>query len=727
MSGGRGIWYNAKKPGWGERKDDHMEIVLREGKLRICFRVNEDRSVELVNFTALEESGDMPVYQRGGSFVPRQFLGVQVTGECAGGFHAGKHDCGSVSDKWQYVDHHLTETEKGTLLEMEVCAPNGLSARYFLQTFRGLSVVRTWARITNESAEEIGLEYVTSFLYEGIGKNRSSGNCDALRFYIPRSSWCNEAQWVCADAVDLGLSHMPVEGYSLPDKGNTRFHYGSGDSWSSSEYLPMGIVADPESGEVFFGQVEHSGAWEIEYGAADDRNLYICLMGPNEERDWWKRLGRGESFETVPAAFGTAVGDINEAVGELTEYRRRIRRPNPDDENCYVIFNDYMNCLFGDPTEEKERMIIDRAAALGCEYYCLDCGWYDAGPWWDRVGEWKESPERFPHGLRSIFDYARSRGLHMGMWLEIEVMGTECELARKLPDSWFICTHGRRRIENKRYLLDFRNPEVRKYCSDVVERLIRDYGCEYFKMDYNVTTGYGSDLNADSRGDAMLEHCRALYGWIREIYERHPDLIIENCGSGAQRMDYGMLSLHSLQSTSDQTDYISNAYIASNVASAVTPEQGGMWVYPYRDEREHVIFNMVNGILLRPYISGMVWDLSEESMALLREGIDVYKRIRQDVRVMTPFFPLGFNRVNNPQLAWGLRDRGKAYLAVFAVGTDTAEIPLKCLKGEAASARVIYPEAGDCSFRLEKDLLKVKMPGKACARLFELSLQETKS
>ena len=44
------------------------------------------------------------------------------------------------------------------------------------------------------------------------------------------------------------------------------------------------------------------------------------------------------------------------------------------------------------------------------------------------------------------------------------------------------------------------------------------------------------------------------------------------------------LKILSLQSTSDQTDYLYNANIAANVASAVTPEQGGMWVYPYEDE-----------------------------------------------------------------------------------------------------------------------------------------------
>ena len=97
----------------------------------------------------------------------------------------------------------------------------------------------------------------------------------------------------------------------------------------------------------------------------------------------------------------------------------------------------------------------------------------------------------------------------------------------------------------------------------------------------------------------------------------------------------------SLQSTSDQTDYLYNANIAANVASAVTPEQGGMWVYPYEDEEEHVIYNVVNGMLLRPYISGMVWKLGENSMNRMKEGIALYKEIREEVRDGVPFFPLG--------------------------------------------------------------------------------------
>ncbi len=703
-----------------------MNIVIQESGMRICFRVNDDRTVELVDFSAADRSANLPLqnYDNGSgwknTFKARQFLAVHVTGESATENHADKHDSGSVSRCWLYQNHTIAENRYGRLLTLSVKAPNGLAADYYMQFFAGLPIVRTWAELKNTGTEEIGIEYVSSFMYEGIGKNRSSTAYDHLEFYIPHNGWCCEAQWQKCDAVDLGLSHLPYDGYNLPEKGSTRYHYGSKNSWSTSEYLPVGMVRDPESGEIYYCQIDHSGSWEIEYGMGEGRQLYICLLGPNNESCWWKNLKPGDSFITVPAAFGVQSGEISEASAALTQYRRRIRRPNEDDEKCYVVFNDYMNCLFGDPTEEKEKAIIDRAAALGCEYYCLDAGWYDDGFWWDRVGEWKESTKRFPNGLKSVYDYAHLKGLRMGMWLEIESMGTECPLAKTLPDDWFVCTHGKRRIENERYLLDFRNPAVRQYCSDVIDRLITEYGCDYFKIDYNVTTGPGSDLYADSTGDAMLEHYRCLYDWIREIYARHPGLVIENCGSGGQRMDYGMLTLHSLQSTSDQTDYLSNACIAANVASAVAPEQAGMWVFPYEDDPEHVIFNMVNGILLRPYISGRVWNMSESSMSLLREGIETYKSIRDDVKNMVPVFPLGFGRVNETQLAYGLTDGEKSYLSVFTINNDTAEIPLSGFRHIISKVEVLYPRAVNCEFTVADNILKIKMPVSCCARLFRL-------
>ena len=694
-------------------------ITLNENGMRIRFRINDDGTAELTDFSSAENSEDLrpiPPFIFGYRDV-HALLSVQIDGESINGLNAYKHNSGSENGRFLYQSHTLESVEGGKLLTIILKTEGGLQAEYHMRLFDGIRMVRTWVTLRNTGAADIGIQYATSFYYEGLCKNGTQLCFDKAQLLVPRSNWNCEVQWQRLDCVDAGVSRMGVAGHGLYGISNSRFHYGNAGSWSTCEYMPMGMIRDPETGEIYYYQIEHSGSWTIEVGTSMDTTMYVALMGPNDESQWWKCLKPGEAFTTVPAAFGVATGDESDAAAEMTKYRRVIRRAWPENEKTALVFNDYMNCLLGDLTEENERLCIDEAARLGCEYYCMDAGWYDAGFWWDRIGEWIESPERFPNGLKSLYEYARSKGLRMGMWLEIENMGISCRLASELPDDWFFCRHGKRVINNKRYMLDFRNASVRKYCRGVVDRLIRDYGCEYFKIDYNVTTGIGSDLSSDSPGDAMLEHYRALYDWYREIFRDYPSLIIETCGSGGQRMDYGMLSLFSLQSISDQTDYSYHAYIAANAASAVTPEQAGAWLYPYEDNREHVIFNVVNTLLLRPYCSGKPWILSPENWRMYREGVDTYKAIREKTCRMTPFFPLGFTNFKSPVLAYGLKDDRLAYLSVFALRGDTAEIPLKCLTG-FRSVKPLYPQSGDCEYRTENGMLKIRFPQAVCARTF---------
>jgi len=707
---------------------DRNHIVINENGLDVVFRIRKDQAVELALFAP---QGMEQVPEESEHVFP--VVELNVTGRSTRDMHGYRHNSGSASVDLKYVSHEITEKNGCKELLLHLKTEYGLCADYHMLFYPEVPVVRTWTVLENRGREAIPVEYVSSFIYQNVCGGGKLPYFEKTDVYTPYNSWCCEAHWKKDDLELLNVSRMPVNGYNTPGFGNNRYAYTGLSSWSGSEYLPMGMAYDREQDITYCFQVESSGQWHIEYDTDYEGRLAVALSGPTEqEHGWWRDLQPGMRFESVPAAFGVVKGGVSEASAALTLCRRALRRSNEDDEKLHLVFNDYMNCLMGDPTEEKEKEIIDIAAELGCEYYCMDAGWYDDGFWWDRVGEWKESPRRFPNGMKSLCDYARSKGLVMGLWVEIESMGTLCTLSQEKPDSWFICRHGKRHIDHGRYLLDFRNPEVYAYCMDVMERLIRDYGVGYFKIDYNNTMGYGSDLDTESCAGAMLGHYRALYRWYEELFTRHPDLVIENCGSGAQRMDYGMLRLLSLQSTSDQTDYLYNSYIAANVASAVTPEQAGMWVYPYEDEEEHVIYNMVNGLLLRPYISGMVWKLSQENLSLLAQGIGLYKQIRQDVRQGLPFFPLGFNTIKDQVLAYGLICRDKAFLAVFAPETDTAEIPLRFPGRCIFDIKVLYPSKGNCEYHLqrtearegspEEDVLMVRFPQKAAARLFEISL-----
>ena len=151
------------------------------------------------------------------------------------------------------------------------------------------------------------------------------------------------------------------------------------------------------------------------------------------------------------------------------------------EEELPIIFNDYMNCLMGDPNEEILVPLIDRARAIGAEYFCIDCGWYADGLWWDSVGEWQPSAQRFPSGIAKTLDYIRDQGMIPGLWLEIESMGVKCQMAQQLPDSCFLMRHGKRVVSEQRYHLDFRHELVRAHADAVVRRLVEDYGVGYIR------------------------------------------------------------------------------------------------------------------------------------------------------------------------------------------------------------------------------------------------------
>lgn len=691
--------------------------------MQVEFRINDDFSVELVDVSPLPHTPLQPPQverpQNAAPFAP--IVELHCTGESTTLHHGRKHNAGSMTRRLRYDEREEYQNNWGKKLEIKLDADNGLRVVYHMQFFVDVNMVRTWAVVTNESDHDIGLESVSSFTYHALCQNGTQPYYEKSTLYIPYNSWTCEAQWQKRDLEEVGLSRMVMSGYRNQDFGINRFTYGNTGSWSSCEYLPMGMLENRETGEIYYWQIESSGTWHAEYGSTAGKRLYLSLHGPTEaEGHWWKNLKPGQSFTTVPAAFGAVKGGISEAAAELTKYRRAIRRLNEDNFKLHVVFNDFMNCLEGDPTEEAELALIDQAAALGCEVYCVDAGWYADGAWWDSVGEWQESNRRFPGGLRRVFDHARSKGLKRGIWLEPEVIGVQCPLAQALPDDWFFQRHGKRHIDHGRYLLDFRNPAVQAYATALLERLMDAYGIEYFKLDYNVTTGIGTEYQADSAGDGLLEHTRALYAWYDRLYAKYPHLILENCGSGGQRMDYGMLQRHSLQSITDQTDVLYNSCIAANAASAVTPEQAGIWVYPYQDDAEHVIYNMVSALLLRPTISGQIQTLSAEPLSLLKEGVALYKEIRRNLFLGTPFFPLGFAGVHDDALAYGIECRNKAYLAIFGVRTDHVRIPLS-LRKPVQTVQVLYPSDGRCTHQWQDGVLEVTLPQTACARLFALS------
>lgn len=255
----------------------------------------------------------------------------------------------------------------------------------------------------------------------------------------------------------------------------------------------------------------------------------------------------------------------------------------------------------------------------------------------------------------------------LGLWLEPEVIGVKSPLASMLPDSAFFQRHGVRVCDSGRYLLDFRSPEAREHVTRTVDRLIDDFGAVFFKFDYNTIPGVGTDLNAESVGDGLLEHCRAYVDWLDDLRRRHPDVMIENCGSGAMRADYAQLSRLDLQSTSDQCDPLIYAAIAAGAGMTILPEQQGNWGYAQQEmDDETAVFTLATGVLGRLYLSGFIDRMTEPRLSLVRDAIALHRCVLADQQHMVPFWPSGLPDFDGDWLAVGLRhvetDMGDAYV-----------------------------------------------------------------
>lgn len=698
-------------------------IHINENQISFVLEIDDNNEAKLLHFSALPFN-EKDITSRSGTLGFR-LVEVNISGlDRPLERHGNKYIVTSPGYRLKFKDFKDTGNQLGRKLEIVTFDEDtGLEVVSHFQFYNGISVARTWTTVTNNGNDDVTLEYVSSFALTGIEKEGLLSQDEKMSLKVCHNSWQRELQWQEYTLPQLGIELcQPLkEQHSSKVIGFTNV-----GNWSAKEYIPMGYLENKETNSAIFWQIEHNGSWHWEI-SDQEGHLYLQLSGPSEiESHWSKNLKTGETFCSVPCAVGVCTGGFDYAMGELTKYRRKIRRRNRDNETLAVIFNDYMNCLWGDPTTEKEIPLIDAAAEAGCEYFCIDAGWYDKGFWWDGVGQWQESKERFPNGLKEVTDYIRSKNMIPGVWLELEVMGIKCPMVNEVcDDTWFFTRHGKRIHDRSRYQLDFRNPKVIAHANEVIDRLVSQYGVGYIKMDYNIEPGIGTEYNADSVGDGLLEHERAYLSWLDSIFKKYPKLIIENCSSGGLRMDYAMLSRYSIQSTSDQDDYKRYCTISANAPSALCPEQAAVWSYPMvSGDKEEVVFNMINAMMLRIHQSGHLVNIEPDRKALVKEAIDVYKTMRKDIKNALPFWSLGTSCFSDEWVSLGLKTENTAYLAVWRreSSKDTCILPIEFIKGKNAKISCIYPSFNEEDFAFNKNAgtVSVKLSKNYSARLFKL-------
>ena len=643
------------------------------------------------------------------------FLEIQIAGENKASHEGIKMTNSSEGKRLSYVSH----SQRGNMLTITQQS-DLVKATTFFETYSDTNAVRIHTEVTNISESDIIIEDISAAVIGGLSPQ---GISDAENVYITEFVQSHHAECQPRRHSFKDLGFVSDSGQRPSQK---RISFANVGSWSTKERLPQAIIEN-QNGFMMF-QIESSSSWYYEISDRGE-DIYLYMGGANTTfGSWCKKLKVGESYVTPNVAIAEGES-LNDVIAHMTHYRRHISGLSPADRGLPSIYNEYMHLSWDSPSEDITAKVAPAVADMGVEYYVIDCGWHDEEPGnviYHYVGQWKESKTRFPNGLRATTDYIRSLGMKAGLWIEPEIVGVKCEkMLSFYDDDCFFQRYGKRVSVHDRYFLDYRNPKVTSYMTETIRRMVEDYGADYIKFDYNQDSGVGTDLNCSSPGEG-LELCnRAFFGWVENMKNRFPDVIFEGCASGGMRMDYKSLSVFSLMSTSDQTDYLKYPCIAANILSAVLPEQAAVWSYPVAWLKEENIsenctaMNMINSFLGRIHLASHIDWMNEANKKLVADGVKYYKKLSAIKGKAVPYLPMGFSLFGQKIAASGIRHENKVYLAVWNLADETkTKIELD---EEIASAEIVYPNPAKAKVKFESKELFVNFESEKSAVFIEIT------
>lgn len=566
------------------------------------------------------------------------------------------------------------------------------------------------------------------FSEEGISQRLNDGS---ILVHYCVSRWQGEGQWRTDTPERLGLYSATEHGF---EKSWCRFQ--SLSSWSTATYAPIIIIEDRIRRQSWFFTIECGRSWFFELYAYGGRKgmkeLSVVFGGADEQLGFAKQMKEGEQYVSAECAFGTVIGGFEEAIQSLVQYWREsslVKGGSP------LVFNDYMNCNWTNESTQTLLPLIDKAAELGCEVFCLDDGWQKA------QGIWFPADEKFDDGgLQGIFSYIRARGMQIGVWFEFETVPLR---VRELidADDCFLFRNGEMVAPN-RPLANFRSKKLVDYLNRQVDALYA-MGVRFIKNDHNNAEYLGSTLYGECAAEGLEKNEQAFLAFIDGIRKRYPDLVLENCASGAMRSDAGTLKHFHIQSTSDQEDYLLYPSILTGSLALMPPEKAGIWCYPYplcfKDKQnlelneeqllqfadgEQTVFNVVNGFMGNLYLSGKIHQADAYNTQLLKEGLDLYMEEREKLFESVPVFPCGTISISDRKPhAIGLWNEKEEtlFLAVWNLSESADNLMVDLSRYQRKTCELRYPIAKQgVNYAYQKGTLKVSFDSGRIARLFVL-------
>jgi hypothetical protein len=422
--------------------------------------------------------------------------------------------------------------------------------------------------IQNLSVTEIWLPLQDSFRFDF----QIAPGQRLKQFWVEKGASAPSAEGTHSAPLKVGDEWMGTSStYAHPAKGEPR------------EIIPYLLVerAGLEETGWYLG-IEFSGRTRITLGRSGDSISGEAGLNP-APGPYRTRLAAGETFET-PAIFIGAFEGGPDGAGNLLRRWVRAALNNPltirNTSYPLLVSNSWGSGMA--IQEEQARRMMQDAAALGLEMFHLDAGWFRG------LGDWVSNPEKFPHGVGALADYAHKLGLRFGLWTDWTQAGDSTQpgalsvfdphvrdwLTTDPPAHW-------KQEEFKGITIDIGYPPARQWAEARVTKVVRDFHLDMLEHDgYLVAQGcerpdhphappdmagvkrYMDEgfpwVEGSNSTDVSDRATRAYYEIQKALRRQFPALLFEVCNDGGRMVDFGSAAHGDYFSITDAYDPLGN-------------------------------------------------------------------------------------------------------------------------------------------------------------------------
>lgn len=449
-----------------------------------------------------------------------------------------------------------------------------------------------------------------------------------------------------------------------------------------------------------------SGNYQVSFTFDHEK---LSLLITDADTSFKTMINPGCSY-TFPHILAHVWSDEGECYPVKQDYRLRNLTPHPVYQNLPVIYNHWW--AYEDRHIDEETILSNARIAheIGIELLVLDAGWFGNDSreegWFSVRGDWNlVNQTRFPHGLAPLRARIEEIGLKLGIWCEIEGLGQNAALLKEHPE--YAAVYGG---ENAGYVC-FGSSKVQEWAYQTMHRLFEQCGASYWKLDFNLDPGYGCNSTEHNHGpsDGLAKHYEGLYRVLDRLRADFPNLVIENCSSGGQRLNLEMAEHTHIHFLSDPDYSTHQMRIFKEASKWLLPKEllHFMWSNtvscdgnaPFENlnlnalSEEEIRYHMRLSMMHQFGISHRLTEYSKRTLSIMKKYLLEYKNLIRSFIANGTYQPVYLSKHCN---IFSFSANGKILLFCFAEKPEIADYSISGIIDLHSSYSILDVDVNTC-------------------------------